>query len=214
MIRAFSLALLLLFYFAGMANAQNAPPLEACRAFAKKELAREGMKAADVILERDAGLAVEPYGRKVGSQLVRLVVSGNGAIVLPDSPSAELQFICLLADAKQPLFFNWLPRPNVAPLAQCSRAEAMKAKARPCLEVLLQAAEMDLTSVYALRFQEAHERGDAALAAYRASNEEWREYRDAECARRANAVPADAAPEDHSLACRVELTRRRALDMR
>ena len=42
---------------------------------------------------------------------------------------------------------------------------------------------------------------------------EWREYRDAECARRREEA-AGASPEAVHAACLVELTRRRALDMR
>jgi uncharacterized protein YecT (DUF1311 family) len=78
--------------------------------------------------------------------------------------------------------------------------------------MLLQVAEADLGQLYATRFQEANERGDAALAAYRKSNDEWRQYRDAECQRRRDAGTGDA--DERQLACIVDLTRRRAWDMR
>ncbi|MGH8668754.1 MAG: lysozyme inhibitor LprI family protein [Burkholderiales bacterium] len=198
-----------------VAKAQyNGPALDACRAFAKKEAAREGMSVNDVVLERDASLAMERYARKVGGQLVGSILTGNGAVVLPGSPSAELSFICLLADDKRPLFFNWLPRQNVAALAQCRRSPEVRAQTRSCLEFLLRTAEMDLSSAYANRFQEANQRGEQTLAAYRKSNDEWREYRDAECARRRDYAVSGVAPEDLQLACIVELTRRRGLDMR
>lgn len=201
--------------FACLAHAQNdAPALEACRAYAKKEALREGMRVNDVVLERDASLALERYARKVGSQLVSTILTGNGAVVLPGSPSAELSFICLLADEKRPVFFNWLPRQNAAALAQCSRSEDLRPQARSCLELLLRTAEMDLTQAYATGFQEANERGEQTLAAYRKSNDEWRQYREAECARRRDYTPSGVAPDDVQLACMVELTRRRALDMR
>jgi len=201
--------------FTATAHAQyDGPALEACRAYAKQEAAREGMSVHDVILERDASLAVERYARKVGSQLVNSILTGNGAVVLPGSPSAELSFICLLADEKRPLFFNWLPRQNVGALTQCRRSEEVRAQARSCLELLLRTAEMDLTQAYATLFQLANEGGQRTLAAYRRSNDEWRQYREAECARRRDYAPAGVAPEDLELACIVELTRRRALDMR
>ena len=79
---------------------------------------------------------------------------------------------------------------------------------------LLRVAEADLGVVYAQRFQEANERGGPVLAAYRKSNDAWREYRDAECARRRGQSPAGIEPDDYQLACVIELTRRRALDMR
>jgi uncharacterized protein YecT (DUF1311 family) len=112
------------------------------------------------------------------------------------------------------VFFNGLPRQNVSVLAQCTRAADLKGKTRPCLELLHRVAEMDVTQVYAIRFQEANERGGAVLAAFRKSNDEWREYRDAECARRKAHAPQGVSPEDYELACVVELTRRRGLDMR
>jgi hypothetical protein len=94
------------------------------------------------------------------------------------------------------------------------RSEGLRTKAAGCLETLLQVAERDLSDVYAHRFQEANERGEPSLAAYRKSNDEWREYRDAECARRRELAPSGVSPDDYEAACRVELTRRRALDMR
>jgi uncharacterized protein YecT (DUF1311 family) len=83
-----------------------------------------------------------------------------------------------------------------------------------CLEALQRAADEDLLQIYAERFQEANEKGGAVLAAYRKSNDEWREYREAECARRRDAAPAGASPDDVQMGCMVELTRRRLLDVR
>lgn len=134
------------------------------------------------------------------------ILTGNGAVVFKDAPSAELAFICLLADEKRPLLFNWLPRQNISALRQCTRDKDLAAKPQPCLAVLLQVAEFDLTQVYAQTFQEANEAGETVLAAYRRSNKEWLEYRDAECARRRS--------EEARLACIIDLTRRRALDAR
>jgi uncharacterized protein YecT (DUF1311 family) len=209
------LLLFSLLLFPMLARAQyNGPAVEACRAYAKKEAAREGMSVTDVVLERDAGLVIERYTRKVGNQYVSSILTGNGAVVMSGSPSAELSFICLLADDKRPVFFNWLPRQNVAALAQCRRDEEVRAQARSCLDFLLRTAEQDLTQVYANGFQQAHERGEQSLAAFRKSNEEWRQYRDAECARRRDQPLSGVPPEDVHLACTVELTRRRVLDMR
>ena len=50
--------------------------------------------------------------------------------------------------------------------------------------------------------------GEPAVAAYSKSNDEWRQYRDAECQRRS----AEGATQQ--LACIVDLTRRRAWDVR
>jgi hypothetical protein len=182
------------------------PAVEACRTYALKELKREGGAAKDVVFERDRYLLMERYTRKVGNQFVSSILTGNGAVVYPGSPSAELSFVCLLADDKRPVFFNWLPRQDATALAQCTRDDALRSTPRTCLEGLLQIAESDLGQLYAMRFQEANERGEAAVAAYRKANDEWRQYRDAECQRREG--------EERQLACVVDLTRRRSWDMR
>lgn len=192
----------------------NGPAVEACRAYAKSELKRDGATASDIVFERDASLHIERYARKLGNQTVAFILTGNGAVVLDDAPSVELSFLCLLADEKKPVFFNWLPRQNVSAMAQCRRSEALRTRSRSCLDLLLRTAETDLTNVYAHRFQEANERGEQALAAFRKSNEEWRQYRDAECERRRELAPTGVAPDDFQRACVVEITRRRVLDMR
>jgi uncharacterized protein YecT (DUF1311 family) len=197
------------------AHAQyKGPAVEACRAYAMKELQRDGTQAKSVVIERDANLSLERDPRKVGSQPVSSILTGNGAVVFEGAPSAELSFLCLLADEKRAVFFAWQARPNAPALAQCTRSDGLRSKAAGCLDVLLRVAEQDLSTVYAYRFQEANERGEKSLAAYRKANDEWREYRDAECARRRELVPSGIAPEDYQAACMVELTRRRALDMR
>ena len=198
-----------------LAKAQyNGPAVDACRAYALKEIRRDGNQAKAVVIERDASLNIEPYGRKIGNQPVSSVLTGNAAVVYEGTPSAELSFVCRLAGEKRPVFFAWQPRPNAPALAQCVRSEALRGKERECLDLLLRVAEQDLSHVYAYRFQEANERGEKSLAAYRKANDEWREYRDAECARRRELAPSGVSADDYQAACMVELTRRRALDMR
>jgi uncharacterized protein YecT (DUF1311 family) len=186
----------------------DGPGVESCRVYALKELKRDGGAAKDAVIERDRNLFIERYTRKVGSQFISSVVSGNGAVVYPDAPAAELSFVCLLADDKRPMFFIWLPRQETSALAQCTRDESLRAKSRVCLEMLMQIADSELGQLYATRFQEANELGEEAVAAYRKSNDEWRQYRDAECQRQGAAGP------DRQLACVVDLTRRRAWDMK
>ena len=192
----------------------DGPAVEACRAYARKDLERDGNKPKDVIFERDRALVIERYTRKLGSQFVSSILTGNGAIVMEGSPSSELSFICLLADEKRPVFFNWLPRGETSSLAQCVRSDELRAKARECLELLQRVADQDLMGLYGHRLQEANERGEKVLAAYRKSNEEWLQYRTAECARQRDYAPKGVSPDDVQLACTVDLTRRRALDMR
>jgi uncharacterized protein YecT (DUF1311 family) len=197
----------------------NGPAVEACRAYAKQEAVRDGTKAKDIVFERDQNLQIERYTRKIGNQFVSSILRGNGAVVLDGAPSAELSFICLLVDEKRAVFFDWLPRANVPAVAQCTRDGAFRDKPRPCLETLLQVAENDLMQIYAMHFQDARERDHNAgnengVTSFRKANDEWRQYRDAECARRKDQLPQGIALEDYQLACMVELTRRRQLDMR
>lgn len=215
-----AVCLLLFTLVCSSVNAQyDGPAVEPCRAYAKKQLFRDASTAKDVAIDRDASLVIERYTRKLGSQYVASILTGNGAVVFYNAPSAELAFICLLADDKRPVFFAWLARRDASAMSQCMRDEAMRANPRPCLELLLQIAESDLMVVYAHSFQEVRERDSGATSepfadAYRKSNEAWRQYRDAECARRRDYAPAGVSPDDHELACVVELTRRRLVDMR
>jgi len=113
------------------------------------------------------------------------------------------------------VFFYWLPRHNTTAIGQCRRS----GEARKCLELLNQVAEADLAQAYELRFQEARQRdfdakNEDSVNAYRRSNEQWLQYREAECTRQRSLAPEGISPDDHRLACNVDLTRRRALDMR
>jgi uncharacterized protein YecT (DUF1311 family) len=212
--------LILSFLFSTSALAQYAgPAVDTCLAYAKREAERDGTRAKDIVFERNQNLTIERYTRKLGNQFVSSILRGDGAVVLNGSPSAELSFVCLLASDKQAVFFDWLPRANPSALAQCTRDEALRGKPRECLQFMLNVADGDLTIAYAHRFQEARERDDGTgkevtADAFRKANEEWRQYRDAECARRQAQAPKGVIPEDHQLACMVELTRRRAVDMR
>ena len=192
-----------------MAQYQD-PAVDACLAQAKRQ--QEG--ATQIVIERDASLQIARGARKAGSLAVSAVLTGNGAVVFADTPSAELSFVCLLAEGKRAVFFSWLPRSNPSALASCARAAELRARLRPCLENLQQMAEQELLLAYAQGFQQANERGAATVAAFRKSNDAWRAYRDAECARRREQPPEGTAAEDLELACLVELTRRRAADMR
>lgn len=197
----------------------NGPAVHTCLAFAKSEAKREGTSAKDIVFERDQNLMIERYTRKLGNQFVSSILRGNGAVVLDNAPSAELSFMCMLADDKRAVFFQWLPRINASAMAQCTRDDALRAKPRTCLETLLGVVETDLMQAYSAQFQEARDRdnkagNEAGVSAFRKANDEWRQYRDAECQRRRDHTPKGVAAEDFQLACAVELTRRRALDMR
>ena len=204
-----------LIFFWGTAYAQyNGPAVESCRTFARRELAQSGAKANEVVFDRDAALTIERYTRKVGNQFVSSILTGNGAVVLEGSPSAELSFICLLADEKRPVFFWWLPRHEASALAQCTRSPALRQQTRACLDFLMQVAEQDLGQVYGLSLQEARTKGEALAEAHRTSNAEWLKYREAECLRQSALAPAGTKADDYKVACEVDLTRRRLRDVK
>jgi len=120
------LFLLLLLVSFSTAAQYNGAAVEACRAYANKQLFRDASTAKDVVIDRDANLVIERYTRKLGSQYVSSILTGNGAVVFYNAPSAELAFICLLADEKRPVFFDWLPRRDVSAMMQCMRDESIR----------------------------------------------------------------------------------------
>jgi uncharacterized protein YecT (DUF1311 family) len=207
-------AFLFLLYCCSAFSQYSGPAVQACIDYAKREQKAGGGSALDVVFERDQSLQIERYTRKLGSQFVSSILTGNGAVVLGGAPSAELAFICLLQNEKKALFFEWMPRPFAPAAAQCLRSPELQKAPRACYELLHRVADQDLTQAYGQRFQEANQRGDAAVAAFRKSNDEWKQYADAECARRRGVAPAGVSPDDYALACHVDLIRRRAQDMK
>ena len=184
------------------------PGVETCRSHAEREIRKESHAVTALVFDRDRHLNIERYTRKLGSQFVSSLLFGNGAIVYAKAPAVELNFLCLLADEKRAVFFHWTPRLDASVLAQCRRGAG---DAGGCLDALLQVAEQDLTPAYAQRFQEARgldasRKNEDSITAFRKAADAWRAYRDAECARR--------GAGDERKACMVELTRRRALDLR
>jgi hypothetical protein len=201
--------LLLLLALPFAASAQySGPGVEACRAYGERELKKSAPDVKGLAFDRDAALVIERYTRKMGSQFVSSILSGNGAITRSVGPAVELSFLCLLASEKQVLFFYWAPRKGAPSLAQCRRGAA----AGDCLRLLLDLAERDLVEVAAYRFQDSLEAdakagNENASNAYRNAAAAWRAYRDAECARRG------PGGSDEWHACMVDLTRRRYLDL-
>lgn len=201
--------LLLLLALPLCAWAQYAGPgVETCRAYGERELKKSAPDVKGLVFDRDAALAIERTTRKMGSQSVSSILTGNGAITRTVGPAVELSFLCLLASEKQALFFHWAPRSAAPALAQCKRGAA----AGDCLQLLLDIAERDLVEVAAFRFQDSLEAdakagNENASSAYRNSASAWRAYRDAECARRG------PGGSDEWRACMVDLTRRRYLDL-
>lgn len=208
------IAFVLLSFFIGTASAQySGPAVEACRKYAQQEIKKADGRG-EVIFVVDQNLVLERYTRKLGTQFVSSILTGHGAVAYDRAPAAELEFVCLLANDRQPVFFQWMRRQNAMSFVQCTRSEELKGKPRPCLELLLQVAENDLTQIYANRFQEANAAGGELLARYRASSEAWLKYREAECARQRDYAPKGADATDFAMACLIDLTRRRGLDMR
>ena len=200
---------LLLLAVPSAAFAQYAGPgVETCLAYAQADERQYGSnKPAKLVFDRDASLTIEKYTRKAGSQFVSSILTGNGAITFEKGVSVEMSFVCLLASDKRAVFFYWLPRHEAPALGQCRRGP----DAAECLDALQQIAEQDLTALYAQHFMDARAvdakaGNDNATAAFRRAGDAWKAYRDAECALRGGG--------EETRACVVDLTRRRALDLR
>lgn len=184
------------------------PALQTCRAFGERALKQDTPDVQALVVDDDRHLVLERATRKLGSQAVAAVLSGNGAIVRQQGPAVELSFVCLLANHKRALFFHWTLRRDAPALAQCRRGKAPA----QCLQLLLNLAERDLVEVAAFGFQhsldaDAKAGHESASSAYRNAAGAWRSYRDAECARRG------ASASEPWLGCMVDLTRRRYLDL-
>lgn len=182
------------------------PALEACRALAATEQRASGNKPASIELHADRALGADRARRKLGSQAVSLVLSGNGIIAADSGPATAMSFVCLLANERRAVYFHWTPRYDAPALEVCARDTDV------CLDTLLQVAEADLTQAYAARFQQARDADaktgkEAAADTFRRSNQAWLAYRDAECARQGGDPRARKA-------CVIDLTRRRLHDVR
>ena len=204
------LLLLLLLWLPLTAPAQvSGRAVETCRTHGERELKQGSAGVKALVFDRDRALHIERTARKMGSQSVSSILSGNGAIARSAGPAVELSFVCLLAGEKQALLFHWVPRLAAASLAQCQRGAA----AGECLQLLLDLAERDVVEVAAFRFQasleaDAKAGNENASAAFRNAAVAWRSYRDAECARRG------AGGGEEWRGCMVDLTKRRYLDLR
>jgi uncharacterized protein YecT (DUF1311 family) len=202
----FGLLLFLLVSTASVAQ-YSGPAVESCLAYANKNLTQTGVDKASVVVDRDANLSIERYAKKAGSQFVSSLLVGNGAIVYPKGLAVEVSFLCLLANDKQAVFFDWRPRRDASVLSLCRRGK----DAAGCLESLLLLAEQDLTALYSKHFIDARQADSAAgnengVTAFRKSADAFKAYRDAECARQAKG--------EAFTACMIELTRRRAQDLK
>ena len=199
------LAALAIALFPAAAPAEYAgPAVQTCRAYAERDLRKENDKVQSVVVDNDADLQIDRYTRKVGSQFVSSVLHGNGAIVYSGAGSVEFRFVCLLADDKRAVFFHWTPRRDAFPLVQCRRGGRQPAD---CLDALVTLVERELTEIYAKHYTDALQAGgEAAADKFRRSASTWRTYRDSECGQRSTA--------DEQKACVVQLTRRRAIDLR
>jgi uncharacterized protein YecT (DUF1311 family) len=187
------------------------PGVETCRSHAEKQHKADGGSPATIVFDKDAGLGIARYTKKVGAQFVSSILYGNGSIVTPTGPAVDMSFVCLLADERNAVFFYWTPRADPSSLSQCTRSAAQKARAGECIDALLRVTEQDLTVAYGSVFQLAREadakaKNENATNAMRKANQAWIAYRDAECARRSDA--------DARKACIVDLSRRRLLDVR
>ena len=185
----------------------SGPAVDTCRAAALADAKAAGGGSAGVRFDNDRHMNILRYTRKVGSQPVSSLLYGNGAILLTKGPPVEMSFLCVLANDKQAVLFFWTPRPGAPTLKQCTRDPAQKAD--ECIDTLLNVTEADLTAQYSKYLLQAQEEksGSARVTALRKSNDAFRAYMDAECARRG------AEKSDAHRACIVDLTRRRLLDL-
>ena len=79
-----ALVLLLVIFSQGAAGQYSGPAVESCLDYAKRE------QKQNIVFDRDQNLLLERHTRKLGSQPVSSVLTGNGAVVYDGAPSSEL----------------------------------------------------------------------------------------------------------------------------
>lgn len=121
------------------------------------------------------------------------------------------------------LLVGWMtsawPAAAKSPLDRCWAEVRTRVELKPCLERLLQEAERALETALSAADVEAREldrlssrRAENALK-LSISQDAWRAYREAECARRRAAMEPGTGAGDSHLACRIELTQARAVEL-
>ena len=170
----------------------TAPAVEACRAYALKELQRDGTSANAVVFERDQNLmhrALHAQGRQPVRVARSSPATARWCSTTRRAPSSR-------SSACSPTRSGRCSSPGcrgrTRRRSRSARATtALRGKARDCLELLLldrRAAISRRSTPIASRRRTSAAR--SAVAAYRKANDEWRQYRDAECARRRESITA------------------------
>lgn len=166
---------------------------------------------ASVDLAPAAASRIERRQAAVGRQPVAVVVAGGGAAGTA-GVTRPVRYLCLLDPRGRAVFVDVAAGDDAAAYAGCPGSVPAR---RACLADHLRAAEWALADEEAA----ALKRGGSMRSAARSALEEplatsigaWRIYRDAECARRTQAAPAESA--ELATACRVGLTRARVAEL-
>lgn len=163
-------------------------------------------------LEPAATSRIERRSTTIGRQPLSMVVAGQGTATLAQG-TRDLRYLCLIGTGGEALFVDVETVDGAGILAECQAAGS--GSTAGCLQDLLLDAERGLAEAEAQAVRRARQgaRGprleleEPAVTSIGA----WRVYRDAECARRRDAVPTE--PAEIVTACRIELTRQRVREL-
>lgn len=183
--------------------------VQACEAFAEGFLKSRLGDFVSVALAREEGIDVQTFKDYVGAQFIDHLVRGQGRLVRKGTGEQDVRFVCLTGGpGKGAEFFHYEIRRDVTPLERCDREQTGGGtQLTSCLEELKSVADADLAAVE-FKARQALGSGDGSKR-LEASQKAWRDFRHAECSRRAAASSKAAEPEVY-LACQVELTFERA----
>jgi uncharacterized protein YecT (DUF1311 family) len=186
--------------------------VQACEGPTALALRAQATGFRSLTLEPAASSRVERRATMVGRERLGMVVAGHGVARLADG-ARNLRYLCLLGRRGEPLFVD-VETSEAADLLAACRAQA-PGRVPACLGPQLGHAEAALAEAEAGAIRRAHS-GDrlardeldqpAAI-----SIGAWRVYRDAECARQAEALAGVGS--EIATACLIELTRQRVREL-
>ena len=199
--------------------AEAAPtPLVSCQIYGVPLIEAAHRGVASILLDPDGEARIQRRSEPVGTQPVPLVASGTGLLVDGDGEKITIAWLCLLENEDRALFFHWLRTSPASPVEACRTKPAGQEKAA-CLQKLLETAEHNLAAVSARLTPRPVPQPDDGLRRPAppprlSSDAAWRNYRDAECARRLDAaIAAGAASKETLLTCLIERTLARIAEL-
>lgn len=194
------------------------PTLDACQRYATSHYQKLSPESFVSIQLLEEGLSEKKYEDKVGSQSISAVLSGLGIWQDKAGGSSDVRFACLLESSAKPVFVAVVEEGRRDPVKVCwdGFEPSGWGKLTQCLQDSLKREEAALAELLNKATQQAGQSLDkiSAKQTLKESNDQWRKYRDSECARRQAFVAGRNHPDVGELTCQLQKTAERISDLR